>query len=173
MIVGGKYMYVSNNVYLECWFSMNMLEKGWISLTILHVYWSLYIPGLRSSWGTSWACPAWSLFGHILTPALSLVQGIHARSHAPPEEVVYSLNDSCSHFTHRLSLQLSLASIYWTSYYNTRQCTHTYYTSQSYKFVLHHIIYTTHSCPSSHLHSSVLHGRLAVLGFVSPIRSNV
>jgi hypothetical protein len=41
----------------------------------------------------------WSHSGHILTPALSPFRGTHARSHAPPEEVVYSLNDSCSHFT--------------------------------------------------------------------------
>ncbi len=81
----------------------SMIEKRLRYLfTIMHVYWILYILGLRSSWGTSRARPAWSLSGHILTLALSPFRGTHSRSCAPPEEVVYSLNDSCSHFTQRL-----------------------------------------------------------------------
>ncbi len=38
------------------------------------------------------------------------------------------------------SLQLSLASMYWTNYHNIQKCTHTYYTLHSHNLVLHYII---------------------------------
>ncbi len=46
-------------------------------------------------------CPAWSPSEHQLTPALSPIWGPRPKPRCP-EEVVYSLNDSCSHFTQRL-----------------------------------------------------------------------
>ncbi len=61
----------------------------------------MYKLGLSSSWGTSRIRPAWSPFEHQLTPALSPIWGPHPKP-SRPEEVVYSLNDSCSHFTQRL-----------------------------------------------------------------------
>ncbi len=61
----------------------------------------MYILGLSSSWGTSRIYPAWSPSEHQLTPALSPIWGPRPKpSH--PEEVVYSPNGSCSHFTQRL-----------------------------------------------------------------------
>ncbi len=62
----------------------------------------MYILGLRSSWGTSRVRASWSPSGHILTPAMSPFWGAPVRSHACPEDAVYSLNDSCSCFTQRL-----------------------------------------------------------------------
>ncbi len=65
----------------------------------------MYILGLCSSCGTSQICPAWSSSEHLLAPALSPF-GARVRSHAVQrrllEEVVYILNDRCSHFTQRL-----------------------------------------------------------------------
>jgi hypothetical protein len=60
---------------------------------------TMYILGLQSSWGIH---PSWSPSGHVLTPALSPFLGARVRSHACLEEVVYSLNDSCSYFTQHL-----------------------------------------------------------------------
>ncbi len=65
----------------------------------------MYILGLRSSLGTSRVRPAWSPSGHILTPALSPFWGPSVRSHACPEDAVYSLNDSYSYFTNVFSLR--------------------------------------------------------------------
>ncbi len=62
----------------------------------------MYILGLRSSWGTSRVHSSWSPSDHILTPALSPFWGAPVRSHACPEDAVYSLNDSCSCFIQRL-----------------------------------------------------------------------
>ncbi len=113
-----------------------------------------YILGLRSSWGTSRARPAWSLSGHILTPALSPFWGTHARCHAPPVEVVYTVVlMAAAHISPNIfSLQPSLTNVYWTSYYKTRQCTHTYYTSQSHKLLLYYIILHDTLKSISHLH---------------------
>ncbi len=61
----------------------------------------MYILGLSSSWGTSRIRPAWSPFEYQLTPALSPMRGPRPKPHRP-EEVVYTLNDSCSHFTQHL-----------------------------------------------------------------------
>ncbi len=61
----------------------------------------MYILGLSSSWGTSRIRPAWSPFEHQLTPALSPIRGPCPKPRRL-EEVVYSPNDSCSHFTQRL-----------------------------------------------------------------------
>jgi hypothetical protein len=61
----------------------------------------LYILGLSSSCGTSRIRPAWSSFEHQVTPALSPLWGPRPKPRRP-EEVVYSPNDSCSHFTQRL-----------------------------------------------------------------------
>jgi hypothetical protein len=93
-------VHTSNNVNLKCWSSSNACNKVEFLFTIMHTFWAMYILGLRSSWGTS--PPSWSSSEHLLTPALSPFRGACVRSHACPEKVVYSLNDSCSHFTQRL-----------------------------------------------------------------------
>ncbi len=114
----------------------SILEKGWyISLQQYSC-----ILGLQSSWGTSRARPAWSPSGHVLTPALSSFRGTHARSHAPPEEVVYSLNDSCPHFTNAFPSNCPLLP-YWPSYFNTEQCTHTYHTLHSHPHISYYVTY--------------------------------
>ncbi len=61
----------------------------------------MYILGPSPSWGTSRTCPAWSPVEHQLTPVLSPIWGPRPKPRRQ-EEVVYSLNDSCSHFTQRL-----------------------------------------------------------------------
>ncbi len=92
-----------------------MLQQGWylvkIPLLHLHIIWAMYILRLFSSWGTSRICSAWSPSEHQLAPALSPIWS------PPPkprhlEEVVYSLNDSCSHFTQRLFLPNFLSNIH-------------------------------------------------------------
>ncbi len=84
-----------------------------------HAQIEMYILGLRSSWGTLRVCPAWSPSGHILTPALSPFWGAPVRSHACPEDAVYSLNDSCSYFTNIFSLWVLLTNVQRISFYNT------------------------------------------------------
>ncbi len=70
------------------------------SFTLIR-YYAMYILWLSSSWGTSRICPAWFPSEHQLTPALSPLWGLRPKPHRP-EEVVYSPNDSYSHFTQRL-----------------------------------------------------------------------
>ncbi len=106
------HLHLQQKHILNVGFPMSIFVKGRLNISLqTYFYWSLQILGLRFSWGTSRARPAWSPPGRVLTPALSPFWGTHARSYAPPEEVVYSLNDSCSHFTNVFSLQLSLNSI--------------------------------------------------------------
>jgi hypothetical protein len=50
------------------------------------------------------------------------------------------------------SLQLSLTNVYWTSYYNTQQCTHTYYTSHSQNLTLYYIMLHDTLMSISHIH---------------------
>ncbi len=82
-----------------------MLQQGWhlvkIPLLHSHIIRAMYILGLSSSWGSSRICPAWSPTGHQLAPALFPILGPRPKP-CRPEEVVYSPNDSCSHFTPRL-----------------------------------------------------------------------
>jgi hypothetical protein len=88
-----------DSVHLKHSISASILVSGLrTSLYDMHIYRTTYILGLQSSWGTSRVHPSWSHSRHILTPALSPFLRARVRSHACPEEVVYSLNDSCSHF---------------------------------------------------------------------------
>jgi hypothetical protein len=50
------------------------------------------------------------------------------------------------------SLQLSFASMYWTSYHNKQQCTHTYYTLHFHNLILHYIILHDTLMSILHLH---------------------
>ncbi len=70
------------------------------------------------------------------------------------------------------SLQLSLTSMYWTSYHNIHQCKHTYYTLHYIRIISYCITlyYTIPSCPSCIFISSVLPGRLAALGSLRMIQ---
>ncbi len=81
------------------------MQQEWhlvkIPLLHSHIIWAMYILGLSSSWGTSRICPARSPSEHQLAPALSPIWGPRPKPRRP-EEVVYSPNDSCSHFTQRL-----------------------------------------------------------------------
>jgi hypothetical protein len=98
----------------------------------------MYILGLCSSCGTSRICPAWSPSEHQLTPALSPIWGPRPKPRRP-EEVVYSPNDSCSHFTQRLFPPRLPQQHTCTTSYDTFNNIHTYYTShpheQSYLFI--------------------------------------
>ncbi len=130
----------------------SMLEKRLGCLfTIMHVYWILYILGLRSSWGTSWVRPAWSLSGlywlwlcpHFWapTPEATLLR-----------RRLFVVLMTASHISPNVfSLQVSLTNIYWTSYYNARQCMHTYYTSHSRNAILYYIILHNTLMSISHL----------------------
>jgi hypothetical protein len=66
-------------------------------LNNVHTWASVFLRHLAS---TSFMVPFWAYT--VLTPALSPFRGARVRSRACPEEVVYSLNDSCSDFTQRL-----------------------------------------------------------------------
>ncbi len=124
----------------------------------------MYILGLFSSWGTSRICPAWSPSEHQLTPALSPIWGPRPKPRCS-EEVVYSPNDSCSHFTQCLfPLKLPQQCTCTIPYY-TFTLIHTYYTSHLNKQL--HLLFTwrVHS-----FNSSVLHSRAAALGLLCPIQ---
>jgi hypothetical protein len=118
---------------------------------------------LGCSWGTSRIRPSWSPSEHLLTPALSPFGGLRPKPRNP-EEVVYSPNDSCSHFTQRLfppkvphqhSGIISYSTWQYHSHlYNTFTRTFT-------PFILHALFNFT---------SSDLHGRLAALGSLCPIQ---
>ncbi len=91
-----------------------MLQQGWylvkIPLLHSHIIWAMHILGLFSTWGTSRICPAWFPSEYQLAPALSPIWGPRPKP-CRPKEVVYSLNDSCSHFTQRLFLRNFLSNI--------------------------------------------------------------
>ncbi len=80
------------------------------------------------------------------------------------EEVVYSPNDSCSHFTQRLFPPKLPQQHTWTVSYDTFNIIHIYYTSHLHKQL--HLLFTWH------IHTFVspdLHGRQAALGPLCPI----
>jgi hypothetical protein len=87
------------------------------------------ILGLSSSWGTSRMRPAWSPCEHQLTPALSPIWGPHPKPRRQ-EEVVYSPNESCSHFTQRL-FPPKLPQQHTCTIFNIR--------SPSFILIIHHI----------------------------------
>jgi hypothetical protein len=123
----------------------------------------MYILGLFSSCGTSQICPAWSPSEHQLTPALSPIWGPCPKPRRP-EEVVYSLNDSCSHFTQCLFPRNFLGDIHILFLIIHSILIHTYYTSHSNKQSHPFIYMTNHSFISSAFHS-----RPAALGLLCPI----
>ncbi len=92
----------------------------------------MYILGLSPSWGTSRICPAWSPSEHQLTLALSPIWGPRPKPRRP-EEVVYSPNDSCSHFIQRLFPPKPPQQHMCTILHYTFTIIHTYYTSRSSK----------------------------------------
>jgi hypothetical protein len=99
--IGNNSMYILNNVYLERWFSNKHIswKEVWIFLckhTSIDLCTYLGFGFLEAPREHVLHGPP---SGTILTPSLSPFRGTQARSHAPPEEVVYSINNSCSHFT--------------------------------------------------------------------------
>jgi hypothetical protein len=110
-------------------------------------------------------CPAWSPSEHQLTPALSPIQGPRPKP-CRPEEVVYSPNDSCSHFTQHL---------FPSKLPQQHTCTTSIIHSSSFILIIYHIQASNHNLL---LHdeftlfiSSVLHSRLAAFGLLCPIHS--
>jgi hypothetical protein len=123
----------------------------------------MYILGLSSSWGTSRICPAWSPSEHQLTRGCSPIWGPSPKPRHQ-EEVVYSPNDSCSHFTQCLFPQklpqqhVLLLMIHLTSFI----------------LIIHHIHTNNYTFLFTwHIHtftSSDPHGRHAALGPLCPIQ---
>ncbi len=111
-----------------------MLQQGWhlvkIPLLHLHIIWAMYILGLFSSWGTWRICPAWSPSEHQLAPALSPIWGPRPKPRRL-EEVVYSPNDSSSHFIQRLFPPKLPQQHTWTISYDTFNIIHI--------FIIHYI----------------------------------
>jgi hypothetical protein len=104
----------------------------------------------------------------MLTPALSPFWGVPVRSHACPEDAVYSLNDSCSYFTNVFSLRVLLTYVERISYYNT---------CMAHIHIRHHIHMYIYTYTIHHIHmyacifiSSFLHRRLAALNSLCPIQ---
>ncbi len=145
-----------------------MLQQGWYlavnsSLIFIHYLSNVHTWAIFFLWHLA-NMSAWSPSEHQLTPALSPIWGLRPKPRRP-EEVVYSLKDSCSHFTQRLFPP----KLPWQ-----RTCTIPYYT-----FKLIHTYYTSHSGKQLHLlftwqvHSfisSVLHSRPAALSLSCPIQ---
>jgi hypothetical protein len=122
--------------------------------------------GLSSSWGTSWIRPAWSPFEHQLTPALSPIWGPRPKPRRP-EEVVYSPNYSCSHFTQRL---------FPPKLPQQHICTIFSIHSPSFILIIHHIqaTFTSFYYESNHsIISSALHSRPTALGLFCPIQKGL
>ncbi len=135
VIIGDRYMYILSN---KSW----MLAFQWVCLKNQV---SLYIDAhilinvhtwLQSSWGISRARPAWSPSGHILTPALAPFRAPTLEAMLLQRKLFIVLMTAVHISPNIFSLQLSLANVYRTSYYNIQQCTHTYYTSH-----LHNLIF--------------------------------
>jgi hypothetical protein len=124
----------------------------------------MYILGLSPSWGISRICPAWSPSEHQLAPALSPILGPCLKPRRP-EEVVYSLNDSCSHFTQRLFPPKLPQQHTWTVSYNTFNIIHTYQTSHSHKLLSLLFTWRFHS-----FISSGPRGRPAALSLLCPLQ---
>ncbi len=124
----------------------------------------MYILGLSSSCGTSRICPAWSPSEHQLTLALSPLWGPRPKPRRP-EEVVYSPNDSCSHFTQCLFPPKLPQQHICTTSYDTFNIIHIYYTSHSRKQL--YLLFTWHIHTFT---SSDHHGRLAALSPLCPIQ---
>jgi hypothetical protein len=167
-------MYILNNVYLECSFSRERVlwKEDWIFLcknTDMLIFVCTYLgfgfleaprehvlhgPLLGIYW--LWLCPH---FG-APTPEDTLLR-----------RRLFIVLMTAAHISPNVfSLQLSLASIYLTSYYNIQQCTHTYYTSHSHILYCITLYYMIHPCPSCIFISSVLPGRLAALSSLRPIQ---
>jgi hypothetical protein len=96
-----RYMYIHRPTYiLNVSLPANTLMAGLRTslynnahvLNNVHTWASVFLRPLVSM---SFMVPFWA-------PALSPFRGACIRSHVCPEEVVYSLNDSCSHFTRHL-----------------------------------------------------------------------
>ncbi len=93
---------VSININLKCWSSSNACNQVEIPLyynahvlSNVHTWASFFLRHLAS---TSFMVPFWASTDSGSVP----ISGSRVRSHDCPEEVVYRLNDSCSHFTQRL-----------------------------------------------------------------------
>ncbi len=128
----------------------------------MHMIWPVYILGPCSSWGTSQRRPSWSPSEHLPTPALSPFGGPRPKPYYL-EEVVYSPNDSCSHFTQRLFLPKVPQQHTGIISYSTFLHSHLLYitfTRTFTPFILHAFFNFT---------SSDLHGRLATYGSLCPI----
>jgi hypothetical protein len=168
-IVGDNYVYILSNVYLECWFSnKHVFWQRRLSVSLQeHIYIDhrtylgfglleaprehiLHGPLLSIYW--LWLCP------HFGAPTLlrrRLFIVLMTAAHISPNV---------------FSLQLFLASVYWTSCYNIQQCMHTYYTLHSHIIFCITLYYTIHSYPSCIFISYALHGRLVALGSLCPIQ---
>jgi hypothetical protein len=123
----------------------------------------MYILGLSSSCGTSRIRPAWSLFEHQLTPALSPIRGLRPKPRRP-EEVVYSPNDSCSHFTQHL-FPPKLPQQHTCTIFSIHS-PHSYLLYITFKQAFTSFYYKT----KSFFFPSALHGRLTTLGLSCPIQ---
>jgi hypothetical protein len=101
---------------------------------------------------------------HQLTPALSPLWGPRPKPRRL-EEVVYSLNDSCSHFNHRLFLP-KLPQQYYIYYFSLYIHHHSYLLYITFKQAITSFYYMINS---GSFISSALHSRPAALGLLCPI----
>ncbi len=137
----------------------------------LHVL-TMYILGLRSSWGTSRIRTSWSPSGHLLTPALSPFRGRALEATLVWRRLFIVLMTATHISPNVFSLPGFLTNVQWTSHYNTRQWqTFTLYITFIHTFTSSY--YTSHSYVHSRLRffiSSALHGRLAALDSLCQIQ---
>jgi hypothetical protein len=146
-----KYMYIHQITWiLKVGLPAMLVIRLKFLFTITHMFWVMYILGLRSSWGTSRVRPSWSPSEHLMTPALSPFRGARVRSHAYPEEIVYSLMTAAHISPNVFSLQMFLSNVQWISHYSTRQLhAHILYIT----FIRTFTSYVTHHIHAhSHLH---------------------
>jgi hypothetical protein len=89
--------------------------------TIMHMFWAMYILGLRSSWGTSRvrpSCPLLSFYWLRLCPHF----GEPALEATLVRRRLFMVLMTAAHISPNVfSLQMFLSNVQWISHYNTRQ----------------------------------------------------
>ncbi len=149
MTVGDNFMYRLNNVCLECWFSSGrVLQKKVEYLFTEHTYIDhcTYLGfGLLEA-----PCK------HVLHGPLLGIYWLRLRPHfrAPTLEAtllwrrLFIVSMTAAHISPTSFPSNCTLLVYWTSYFNTKWCTHTYYTLHSHPHILHYV--TLYYTVSSH-----------------------
>jgi hypothetical protein len=147
-------MFISRMLAFQwAWFVKKKVEHLFTSTCM---YWSLYILGLRSSWGTSRACPAWSPPGYILTPALSPFFRIPTLEAMLPQRRLFIVLMRAAHISPTSFPSNCPLLAYWTSYFSKITHKHILYVHHTYIHTSHIMLQYITQCTHIYLVSSFL-----------------